>query len=160
MISAILIFLFSFLLQDSPLQAPQEIGEISELKALHRVYIYTNDGPAYIRIAKELGKYKDLEVVEKISDAEFVLIYYGNRVTPETYPLTKPDSEKENDKLSSKETEKELGVMKVVVQGSAPNILRVVWQIEKSTRLMFGKDPEIKCTQEFIKKLKEVKEGK
>ncbi|MEW6737714.1 MAG: hypothetical protein AB1489_40915 [Acidobacteriota bacterium] len=159
MISAILILFFSLLGQENQAPAPPEYGDITELKQLQRVYIYTDDRDAYYRIAKEIGKYKDLQEVDKISEAEFVLVYYGNRTTFENYSNEKVDSVTGYGSVDTK-TEKGIGIMKVLVQSSNSNSVRIVWQIEKGTRLNFGRDPEVKCTKEFIKQLKKVKQEK
>jgi hypothetical protein len=160
MIAALFLLAFSFLLQDSQPVVPPEYGDITELKELHRVYIYTDDGQAYDRIAKELNKYKDLQVVEKISEAEFLIIFFSNRISAANYSVVNVDPGTGYGSINSKATEREIGIMKAVVPGSTPGSLRILWQAEKGTRLRFGRDPEAKCAKEFVKQLKKVKEGK
>ena len=159
MISAIFILLFSLLFQENTQSTPPEYGDITALKELSRVYIYTDDREAYYRIAREISKYKDLTEVDKISDAEFVLIFFGNRTTVGNYSNTNVDPTTGYGTLNSN-TEREIGVMKAVVPGSKPGSLRILWQSEKGKRLGFGKDPEVKCAQDFIKQLKKVKQEK
>jgi hypothetical protein len=159
MISVILVLLLSFVIQDRPTTLPPEYGEIAELKKLQRVYIYTDDREGYYRIAKEINKYKDLQEVDKISDAEFVLIYFGSRATLNNYSNAEADPNIGYGTFDPS-SEREVGIMKAVVPGARPGSLRILWQSEKGRRLGFGKDPEVKCAQEFIKELKKVKQEK
>jgi hypothetical protein len=146
-------FLLSLLCQISLAQSlPPEYGDISEIVNKRKVYIYTDDLEARDRMVKEINKYNGLEVVSKIDDSEMVILFAGAKVV--TGAIYNPVSN------TATQTHKELGEMRVVIPGSSPNALKIVWHAGKSTKFRFGKDPDIKCIQEFIKDLKKVRKEK
>ncbi len=61
---------------------------------------------------------------------------------------------------TSHTTHKDVGIMQVIVPGSQPKTIRILWEANKNTKFRWGKDPEIKCAQEFIKALEKVGQEK
>jgi len=127
--------------------APPEYGAIVKIVSSHKVYIYTDNLKAYDHIAKALSKYDGLQVVSKIEESDFVLSFNGETI--------KTGSTDNNGYIT--DMHKLLGGMFAALPGSSPNSQRIVWHTEKSTAFRWGKDPEVKCTQEFIKAFQKAK---
>ncbi len=137
---------------------PPEYGKINELLGMHRVYIRTDDPSMRERIAKEFEKYKELEVVGRIEDAEFILYFAGRREYIGTYGNVNVNPATGNGTASSSDRYALLGNMMAVLPATNTDAIRIVWSSGKSTRFIFGKYPDIKCAQEFIKQLKKARE--
>ena len=126
---------------DSP-----EFGDISEIKDLTKVYVYSGDIKARQMILDELREYPRLLVVGSVEDADFIINY--------AYQYTRTGSG-----YGRREKTVNQGDLMVSVAGRVDEERglihqRIVWSTQKSRSTTLTKDPARKTTEAFIKDFK------
>lgn len=126
-----------------------EFGDISEIKDMTKVYVYSEDLDARRMIIDELKADPRLQVVGSADDAEFIINYTYSGVTTATtgYGIT-----------SVKDTVNK-GELLVTIRGRFDDERRlvhqrIVWSTKKTRSSTLTKNPARKSAEAFIKDLK------
>lgn len=131
-----------------------EFGEVAELAAMNKVYVYCEDLKIRQKMVDELRKEPSLEIVGRIDDAEFMVSYTYRWVTW---------SRNRGIFGTSNKTTKFDGDVVVTVAGTVNDknqvAQRIVWSVSKDRQGKLGKNPYEKGVRAFLEDYRRVRKA-